>query len=983
MAKTTDDPILQMIRILAEDHPLKNVPDRELLHRFTSEHDQAAFTCLMRRHGSMVLDVCRNTSGNDADAEDAFQATFLILAQKAKSIRNRASVGSWLYGVAYRTALKVQLEYARRQKREIRVQRSKGNETTEEIPWPAVQQLIHAELSGLAECYRAPLVLCYLQGRTQDEAAIHLGVSKATLKKRLERGRTLLRLRLVRRGLGPAALVAVAAWPAATFAARLPPVLASTTVKAATAIVVGQTTAGLVSGQVTLLMRNGLKAMLVAKIMIGTAAVLAFALVPALGGLALNARPGTAVQAAKALPAPKPATSRVELGSTPSPSEQVAKTDSGNFTVRGKVFDIDGKSGAGAKLVLLGSSDQPVELGTAGADGQFTVTVAAPKKSEWHYLIAQADGAGIDFMHLRETAPTGPVELRLVRDNAIRGRVVTTEGKPVAGAKVFVTDLRTYADNSLDSFLTEWKKRNPHSGLPYGVKFLYGGTELFLNATTGEDGRFSLTGTGAERFVMFRIRGAGIAEWVAWVANRPGFDPKPLNQATADNLAGMPAVYSQTSSWLLDGPDLNIVVEPDRPIRGVVKDIETGKPRHGVKVLAEAQWKLIGSMVLSATTDADGRYEIRGARKREAYMVEVASDPAGGYMACQAHAKDTPGYDPITIDIGVKKGVIIKGRVIDASTNKPLPGFAMTGIPADNPFVKDYPEFYSSAWRNNGKLTGEDGSFRLVTIPGPVLLMGGLDSQRMARGEIFKYKRAVPDSQFPQYFTDSWGSPHYNAAGGDFRALEGNFCKMLQIKPGTEIVEQNIVVELAAALPVKTQDANGLPLAGTLATGISSAEWDIPAWIENDSCAAYELEPGKARLMVFYAPAKKLAGTLALKGDEKGAAVVKLGPAGAVKGRLVGEDGNALVGVVVNIYFRERQAEEMHLHIHRAKLVETDADGKFQIDEVIPGLKLKWQFKRGTRTFEPLMKVDGRSVQAGAVLDVGEVELKLQTKESN
>src|SRR5579862_2319262 len=116
MASATDNPILQMIRRLAEDHRLKNLPDHELLRRFINAGDKQAIDCLLRRHGSMVLSVCRNVAGNDADAEDALQATFLILAQKAKSVRNRSSVASWLYGVAYRTALKAQAECAKRQK---------------------------------------------------------------------------------------------------------------------------------------------------------------------------------------------------------------------------------------------------------------------------------------------------------------------------------------------------------------------------------------------------------------------------------------------------------------------------------------------------------------------------------------------------------------------------------------------------------------------------------------------------------------------------------------------------------------------------------------------------------------------------------------------------------------------------------------------------------------------------------------------------
>jgi DNA-directed RNA polymerase specialized sigma24 family protein len=102
MTNTTAGPILHLIRRLATDQRLRELPDQELLGRFSSGRDEAAFSALLRRHGSMVLDVCRNILGNEQDAEDAFQATFLVLAQKAGAIRKKSSVGSWLYGVAYR-----------------------------------------------------------------------------------------------------------------------------------------------------------------------------------------------------------------------------------------------------------------------------------------------------------------------------------------------------------------------------------------------------------------------------------------------------------------------------------------------------------------------------------------------------------------------------------------------------------------------------------------------------------------------------------------------------------------------------------------------------------------------------------------------------------------------------------------------------------------------------------------------------------------
>src|SRR5260370_22244877 len=147
MMKTNTSTILQSIRRSVEDLRTKQLTDQELLYRFRSERDEAAFHTLLRRHGSMVLDVCRNVLGNEADAEDAFQATFLILAQKAGAIRKQASVGSWLHGVAYRTALKARAGSAKRQKHAARFPRQPSSAAPDDLTWREGHEVLHAQLN--------------------------------------------------------------------------------------------------------------------------------------------------------------------------------------------------------------------------------------------------------------------------------------------------------------------------------------------------------------------------------------------------------------------------------------------------------------------------------------------------------------------------------------------------------------------------------------------------------------------------------------------------------------------------------------------------------------------------------------------------------------------------------------------------------------------------------------------------------------------
>jgi hypothetical protein len=332
-------------------------------------------------------------------------------------------------------------------------------------------------------------------------------------------------------------------------------------------------------------------------------------------------------------------------------------------TVAGRVLDPDGNPLAGAKLTLFGRGGGSVELGDSGAGGQFQAAVPADRLPA--YLVARAEGLGAQLVPLTQLDPSGEVELRTVearlrtvKDHVIRGRVVDTQGKPVAGAEVVVARVGVYANNSLGAFLAAWKTRSFGPAYPGEVKALWRDAGVLPGATTDADGRFTVAGAGAERLVTLRVRRAGVAEAELWVVNRAGLDPKLYDPSSAGQDLVMVYPWGP-QAWvpaLLYGPDLTAVAEAEKPIRGVVTDAETGKPRPGVTVRLAADHNGL-SRPLSATTDALGRYAIRGARKANSYLLDVAGDPAAGHLAAQVRAADTPGYEPVAVDIGVKKGV--------------------------------------------------------------------------------------------------------------------------------------------------------------------------------------------------------------------------------------------------------------------------------------------------------------------------------------
>src|SRR5579864_4026223 len=268
MIETASSPILRLIRQFEADPRVRGLTDLELLRQFQAQQDEGAFHAVLCRHGQMVLDVCGSVLANEADTEDAFQATFLILARKAGSIRKLASLGSWLHGVAHRTALKMRAQSASRRKHEAGAPLPQAS-NRDELSWREVRQVVHEELNRLPERFRTPLVLCYLEGATQEAAAVQLKLAKSTLRERLERGRGLLKNRLLRRGLGPTALLAAAAWPVAVSAAALPAPLVASTIQAASWFAAGQALpAGAASARALVLAKGALHTMIARKLLL-------------------------------------------------------------------------------------------------------------------------------------------------------------------------------------------------------------------------------------------------------------------------------------------------------------------------------------------------------------------------------------------------------------------------------------------------------------------------------------------------------------------------------------------------------------------------------------------------------------------------------------------------------------------------------------------------------------------------------------------
>ena len=340
--------MVRQLESLFEGSSVAGLSDRQLLDRFIAQRDavgEAAFAGLVFRHGGLVLGVCNELLGDRHEAEDAFQAVFLILAQKAQSIRDPDLLGNWLYGVAFRTCRQASLCIARRRKHEEAAQISNSGSVAVA---PSAERsllvheqsaLLYEEIERLPREFRLPVVLCYLQGLSVHEAARRLRWSHGTLRSRMARAREKLKRALTRRGVVLPVATLAAALSARCASAKISSHLCETTALAAIQFAAGNYAAPL--GAV--LAREVLQSMLLHKLKILALTLLL------LGALATSA--GYFARALARIDEPKAAAAHQQAPPAPKPDNATQKPAPGRMFVVGRVLDPQGKPVAGAAVM--------------------------------------------------------------------------------------------------------------------------------------------------------------------------------------------------------------------------------------------------------------------------------------------------------------------------------------------------------------------------------------------------------------------------------------------------------------------------------------------------------------------------------------------------------------------------------------------------------------------------------------------------------
>jgi RNA polymerase sigma factor (sigma-70 family) len=284
--------VIQQLRKTLLQRDAAGLSDGQLLDSFINCREEAAIGALVRRHGPMVWGVCRRILGHHQDAEDAFQATFVVLVRKAATVRPREMIANWLHGVAYQTARKAAQQSARHRVRTRPMDEIAESQETEHNGTDDLLALLDQEVQHLPEKYRRVIVLCELEGRTRKEAARQLKVPEGTVAGRLVRARALLGKRLSRYGTAVATASLATLLSTGDLSAAVPPTVLTATIRATESLAGGTATSGLISAHANSLARVVLKRMLLAKLKVPLCLALLLALTWGLGAHLSHGAPG-------------------------------------------------------------------------------------------------------------------------------------------------------------------------------------------------------------------------------------------------------------------------------------------------------------------------------------------------------------------------------------------------------------------------------------------------------------------------------------------------------------------------------------------------------------------------------------------------------------------------------------------------------------------------------------------------------------------
>ena len=592
------------------------------------------------------------------------------------------------------------------------------------------------------------------------------------------------------------------------------------------------------------------------------------------------------------------------------------------FEYAGRVLDPDGKPVAGAKLHLACFEYQrkgpPPVRATSDDQGRFHFVVTkqdfpdTDDDEPWKgaSVIASVEGFGLAWASPSgsEDKPVDPLKLtlRLVRDDLpISGRIVDLQGHPVPGVSIESNQILESEGGDLSTWIADSRTCK---GGSYEIEGKYlthhlrsRGPVLAIAIMTDADGRFSIRGVGRERLIRLRMSGPTIQTKEISVFTRTS-DPFAVTHARGNTDWGVSLYY---------GAQFTHAAAPTKPVVGVVKDKDTGKPLAGVRIECDktAEYPVMGSFGIETTTDQNGRYRLIGLPKGRGNHVAVLPGKALPYLRAGLEIPDSPGLEPVALDISLKRGIVIEGRVTEQVTGKPVKAYVDYNAYQDNPNLSMAPGF-ADARTYARCITKPDGSFRIVGLPG----RGLLSAMEIAGGGKYLSGVGLPEGlnqDEPLPFVPNGMQMQFNAFA------------QLELPKGATTVRQDLALQEGVTRTVRVIGPDGKPLAGAQIKFLPN----IANFSQPQSKAEFEvqaLRPKEIRVVEACHDGLKLAGLAEIHADEKEVAVLKLQPWGTVIGTLVDQDGEPRANIDLNL--RKRWD----------KLIATDSKGHFRLEGFVP-----------------------------------------------
>jgi protocatechuate 3,4-dioxygenase beta subunit len=721
-------------------------------------------------------------------------------------------------------------------------------------------------------------------------------------------------------------------------------------------------------------------------------AILAIALGLAAGGFAAHQQPTAG---------PEPDARRQGVTEKPHPAaEKSADPVREAFTYAGRVLDPDGKPLAGAKLSICGLTPGVIEFrerAETGPDGTFRFTVrrdefgdkgvVPPGRSppeRFVHIGAMADKCGAACVWAGKAEEREKLILWLPAEEVVRGRVLSLEGKPIAGV-------------NFSAYIRGSRAGKDHRPLPYDAPNgpgQFSGNILPFDekrneVVTDKDGRFILRGLGRDWLFNLMISGPTIVHAEVRLVARP---QKP---GVAPG-AGIGQAGRRDPQVLFFGSNFTYVAAPCKPIAGVVCDKGSGKPLAGAEVYR--QWTRDDDPHPRTITDKDGRYTLTGLPPG-VHTLKVAPPKNSPYLTTEVRVPaDQPGYKPLAFDIQLERQPAVTGRVIDRATGKPVANASVEYRPlADNPHLKGNPVLATPRMGNHppSAATGRDGRFTVPVLLGPGVLL-------VQAGNVYLPARLKKEDRIAhQTDPELIDSRPFPAWPAEFHAY-----RPVNVQEGKDVnVEIALTPGISRPLAIEFPDGKAHD---TTVLGLRPIARDRGDQCYSGKGVVVGLADGEVRRLFLSTSDEKFAAVAVVRGKESGPVQVKLKPTSVLTGRVVDKDGKPIVGVWFRIYFEDgsdrpgvfvhggniiRGLTEAEVqrgarthgyydhHIHKISLAErTDAQGRFRLSGILPDVPFDLEASlvgppnaKGQQFVTATVKVARPTVKSGETLDLGDL----------